>query len=134
MRFGSLLPGGDSSAVSDRVLADCCPLRLIDAEVMYLTAPYPGFQLARGCALLQLVKHVGDIPAAVNHTHNLNHAGTLAVEDEIFILREQSQPKSSVTTHIKIPIAVCLKDNGSTTAWLLRFGEDPKRAAGHGRR
>jgi hypothetical protein len=75
----------------------CRPLRLIDAEVMHTTAPYPGFQLARRRGLLQLVKDVGDVPAAVNHTDNLDHAGTFAVEDEIVTMREQPQPKSSVT-------------------------------------
>ena len=31
--------------------------------------------------LSQLVKNVGDVPAAVNDTDNLEDAGTLAVED-----------------------------------------------------
>ena len=79
------------------LLADCRPLRLIDTEVMHATARYPGFQLARGRGPLQLVKNVGDVPAAMNHTHNLDLAGTLAVEDKVVTMREQPQPKSSVT-------------------------------------
>jgi hypothetical protein len=58
---------------------------------------YPGFQLARGRGPLQLVKNVGDVSAAMNHTHNLDHAGTLAVEDKIVAMREQPEPKSSMT-------------------------------------
>jgi hypothetical protein len=39
---------------------------------------------------------VGDVPAAVNHTDNFDHAGTFAVEYEIVTMGEQPQPKSSV--------------------------------------
>jgi len=56
---------------------------------MHATAPYHGFRLVTGRGLLQLVKDVGDVPAAVNHTDNLDHAGTFAVEDVIVPLREQ---------------------------------------------
>jgi hypothetical protein len=64
---------------------------------MLATARYPGFQFARGRGLSQFVKDVGDVPAAVNHTDNFNHAGTFAVEDEVVTMGEQPQPKSSVT-------------------------------------
>ena len=74
---------------------------------MHATAPCPGFQLVRGRGLLQLVKNVGDVLAAVNHTDNLHHAGTFAVEDEIVTVREQPQPKSSVT-------------EGLSQFWLIR--------------
>jgi hypothetical protein len=64
---------------------------------MLATARYPGVQLARGRGSSQLVKDVWDVPAAVNHTDNFNHAGTFAVEDEVVTMGEQPQPKSSVT-------------------------------------
>jgi hypothetical protein len=38
----------------------------------------------------QVVKNVGDVPAAVDNTDNLDDAGTLPVEDKILAVRNRS--------------------------------------------
>jgi hypothetical protein len=50
----------------------------------------PGSQLVRSPGLSQLIKNVRDVPAAVDDPDNLDDAGTLAVEDQIVTVRQQS--------------------------------------------